>query len=111
MGAVITSSANLGNTTINRGHAQQTGTGDGIPDCNQPNVVSFHTEDGNNYVTLAAPDGTIFTDVQALSAPAPGIFSSRISFPYGMFRFRLNGVTPGGAVQTALFLSVSIPVD
>lgn len=87
------------------------GNGDGIPDCNQPNVVSFHTADGNNYVTFAAPDGTIFQDVQALPAPAPGIFSSRISFPYGIFRFALNGVPPGGAVQVTLFLSGSVPVD
>jgi len=87
------------------------GNGDGIPDCNQPNIVSFHTADGNSYVTFAAPDGTIFQDVQALPAPAPGIFSSRISFPYGMFRFALNGVTPGGAVQVTLFLSGSVPVD
>jgi len=87
------------------------GNGDGVPDCNQSNVVSFHTEDGNNYVTLAAPDGTMFTDVQALPAPASGIFSELLSFPYGLFNFTLTGVTPGGAVQVILFLSGNASID
>jgi hypothetical protein len=87
------------------------GNGDGVPDNNQPNVVSFHTEDGNNYVTLAAPDGTIFTDVHALPSPAPGIFPELLSFPYGMFSFTLTGVTPGGAAQVVLFLSGEASID
>ncbi|HOP46641.1 MAG TPA: choice-of-anchor D domain-containing protein [Desulfobacteraceae bacterium] len=87
------------------------GNGDGVPDNNQPNVVSFHTEDGNNYVTLAAPDGTIFADVHALPSPAPGIFPELLSFPYGMFSFTLTGVTPGGAAQVVLFLSGEASID
>ena len=87
------------------------GNGDGVPDCNQPNVVSFHTEDGNNYVTLAAPDGTIFADVHALPSPAPGIFPELLSFPYGMFSFTMTGVTPGGAAQVVLFLSGEASID
>ncbi|HPJ66271.1 MAG TPA: choice-of-anchor D domain-containing protein [Desulfobacteraceae bacterium] len=87
------------------------GNADGVPDNNQPNVVSFHTEDGNNYVTLAAPDGTIFADVHALPSPAPGIFPELLSFPYGMFSFTLTGVTPGGAAQVVLFLSGEASID
>jgi len=55
--------------------------------------------------------GTIFTNVQALPAPASGIFSNLLSFPYGMFRFTLTGVTPGGAVQVVLFLSGGASTD
>jgi hypothetical protein len=87
------------------------GNGDGIPDGNQPNVASFHTADGNNYVTLEAPEGTILSDVQALPAPAQGTFPFTVAFPYGLFRFTVNGVTPGGAAQVRLFLSGSTAMD
>ncbi|TFG93476.1 MAG: choice-of-anchor D domain-containing protein, partial [Syntrophobacterales bacterium] len=87
------------------------GNGDGTPDKNQPNVASFHTADGNGYVTLASPDGTQLSGVQALPAPAPGTFSNRISFPYGLFRFTVNGVTPGGAAQVRLILPAGASCD
>lgn len=87
------------------------GNGDGIPDGNQPNVASFHTGDGNHYVTLEAPEGTILSDVQALPAPVQGTFPFTVSFPYGLLRFTISGVTPGGAAQVRLFLSGSIALD
>jgi hypothetical protein len=87
------------------------GNGDGIPDSNQSNVVSFHTADGNNYVTIAAPNGTQFSGIQALPAPAPGVFPDLLSFPYGLFRFTLSGLTPGGAVQVSLILSGSASIN
>ena len=80
------------------------GNGDGTPDRIQPNVASLHTADGNNYVTLAAPEGTWFSGVQAIPVPAPGTFPIEVSFPYGLFRFSVNGVTPGGSVQVRLIL-------
>jgi hypothetical protein len=87
------------------------GNNDGMPDWQQGNVVSFHTADGSDYVTIAAPNGTQFSGVQALPAPAPGTFSDLISFPYGLFRFTLSGGTPGGAVQVSLILSGSASID
>lgn len=87
------------------------GNNDGMPDWQQSNAVSFHTADGNDYVTIAAPNGTQFSGVQALPAPAPGIFSDLISFPYGLFRFTLSGVNPGGEVQVSLIFSGSDSID
>ncbi|HPC02407.1 MAG TPA: choice-of-anchor D domain-containing protein [Syntrophales bacterium] len=87
------------------------GNGDGIPDGNQPNVVSLHTANGSQYVTVAAPGGTRFLAVEALPAPAPGTFPLETVFPYGLFRFTLSGIPPGGAVQVSLVLSGSLPVD
>jgi len=87
------------------------GNNDGMPDWQQGNVVSFHTADGSDYATIAAPNGTQFSGVQALPAPAPGTFSDLISFPYGLFRFTLSGGTPGGAVQVILILSGSASID
>jgi hypothetical protein len=87
------------------------GNGDGIPDGNQPNVVSLHTADGSQYVTIAAPDGTRFLAVEALPAPAPGTFPLQTVFPYGLFRFTLSGIPPGGAVQIGLVFSGNLPMD
>ncbi|MDD5723176.1 MAG: choice-of-anchor D domain-containing protein, partial [Syntrophales bacterium] len=87
------------------------GNGDGTPDRIQPHVASFHTADGNNYVTLAALNGTQLSGVHALPAPAAGTFSDMIFFPYGLFRFTINGVTPGGATQVSLVLSGNAPIE
>ncbi|MDD5723877.1 MAG: hypothetical protein PHY29_09120, partial [Syntrophales bacterium] len=47
----------------------------------------------------------------ALPAPAAGTFSDMIFFPYGLFRFTINGVTPGGATQVTLVLSGNAPIE
>ncbi len=87
------------------------GNSDGIPDGNQPHVASFHTADGENYVTLAAPDGTLLSGVQALPAPDNGTFPHTTYFPYGLFRFTVTGVTPGGATVVQLFLSGETTIE
>jgi len=47
------------------------GNDDGVPDWTQPNVSSFPTVDGGNYVTIECPDPSFFVNVAAAPNPSP----------------------------------------
>lgn len=83
-------------------NAEYDGNGDGIPDCRQANVVSLHTYDGRQYLTMEGPEGSTFTGTAVGSLPegAPGGYS----YPYGLITFRITGIQPGSAVQVRIFL-------
>ncbi len=80
------------------------GNQDGIPDSQQNNVASFHTHDAQYYVTLATPSGTTLSDVQVDDNPSPGDAPQGVDFPYGFFKFTINGVVPGGATTATIYL-------
>ncbi len=80
------------------------GNNDGTADRLQTNVASLPTSTGSYYVTLASPDGTSLSNVQAVGNPSPGNAPSGVQFPYGFFDFNINGLTPGGATTVTLYL-------
>ena len=78
------------------------GNGDGIPDSQQDNVVSFHTYDGQHYVTLACSDP--IANAAAVDNPSPADSPFGVEFPYGFFEFTINGLNPGDAIAVNLYL-------
>ena len=78
------------------------GNGDGIPDGQQAHVTSLPNLGDGGYVTLAAPVGTTLVDVKAVQNPVPP--PAGVDLPLGLFSFRVEGVTPGGATTVTLFL-------
>ena len=78
------------------------GNGDGIPDSQQDNVVSFHTYDGQHYVTLACSDS--IANAAAVDNPSPADSPFGVEFPYGFFEFTINGLNPGDGIAATLYL-------
>ena len=84
------------------------GNNDGIPDSQQGNVFSCYTMDGGNYVTVACPDPAFFTNAGPDRNPYPKDTPPGVSFPFGFFRFTINGVDPGGAITVTLYLPAGV---
>ena len=80
------------------------GNNDGTPDFQQPHVASLKAWSDSGYVTLAAPEGTLLTDVQAVPNPSPLDAPAEAQFPYGFFTFKVLGIDPGASVAVTLFL-------
>ena len=79
------------------------GDGDGVPDFQQPNVVSLHTVTGA-YVTLAVPLPLALVSVQAMANPSPADAPVGIGFPFGFLGFTVTGLAGGGCTSATLFL-------
>ena len=75
------------------------GNSDDVNDSDQPNVASFHTQDGTNYVTLVSAPGTL-SSCRAVSPPSG--CPTEITFPYGFIGFTVNdaGVPPDETTVT-----------
>jgi len=80
------------------------GNSDGIPDFKQPNVASFHTYDGLNYVTLSVPAGIELSEMKVTNNPSPSDTPADAEFPWGYFDFSLDGLDPGEAVNVTMIL-------
>ena len=80
------------------------GNSDGTADNQQTNVTSRHTFNGSNYVTLACPNGTSLSNVQASGNPSPGNLPPGATFPYGFVGFNVNGVMVGGSTTVTIYL-------
>ena len=84
------------------------GNNDGNPDCRQDTVASFHTYDGDKFVTLATPDSVKLINVSA--AENPSLHDSPLtSFPYGFFDFTIKNVMPGGATTVTIYTDDMAP--
>jgi predicted phosphodiesterase len=84
---------------------------DNIPDRIQENVVSMHTYDSEEYVTLAFPDTTSIINCRPKPSPSTVNSPPGVEFPYGFFEFTLNGVGSGGNISVFLYLPVGEEVD
>jgi len=80
------------------------GNDDNQQDSGQPNVATFHTQDGTNYVTLESPAGTTLATCRAVSTPNEPGAPSGVNFPYGFIDFTINNVGVGGATTLILYL-------
>jgi len=79
------------------------GNNDGVPDCEQEDVASFHVRAGS-YVTLASSGDIPLHDVSSVSNPAPVEAPRDINFAYDFLSFRLEPVPVGGAATVTLYL-------
>ena len=82
------------------------GNGDGIADSQQGNVASLHSEAGDQYVTIEAPDSTVLAYTRNISKPASGDPNAPPDpyCPYGFFQFTLFGIDAGRWVEVNLYL-------
>ena len=78
------------------------GNNDGIPDCEQGDVASCHTHDGEYYVTLASPDP--ISDFDVIDNPSPADSPSGLTFQYGFFEFTADGLGPGDDAIITIYL-------
>ena len=82
------------------------GNGDGLADSQQRNVSSFHTWDGDNYITIESSDTTALSNVRTTVKPSPGDPGAPGDqyCPYGFFRFTLMGINAGQPSDVNLYL-------
>ncbi len=80
------------------------GNDDNQQDSDQPNVATFHTQDGTNYVTLESAVGTTLADCSAVSIPSEPDAPSGVTFSYDFIDFTINGAGTGGATTLILYL-------
>jgi len=81
-----------------------TGNDDDEPDDQQEHVASFHTDDGERYVTLASPQGTSLRNCEAAGDPSSGNAPAGVNFNYGLFGFTITGLGGGSATTVKLYL-------
>src|SRR5207253_3047393 len=74
------------------------GNGDGIPDRLQPGVATVPSMTTGQFVTIDA-GGHALQNVQVDDAPA-----SNVTLPWGLFGFKVTGVTPGGSATVRIIL-------
>ncbi|WP_300674618.1 choice-of-anchor U domain-containing protein [Desulfoluna sp.] len=78
------------------------GNNDGIPDHLQGQVVSMPTHDGQHYVTLACEPSHNLREVSCV--PPVADVPSGITFPFGCFDFKIDGIEPGGSTYVNIIL-------
>lgn len=77
------------------------GNGDSIADGTQNRIASVPNAINLAYQTITAPVGTTLSDVRSEYPPTP-LPLDVTSFPVGLVRFRVNGVTPGGTINVTI---------
>jgi hypothetical protein len=87
------------------------GNADGIPDWEQANASSFHTFDGQNYVTIVVPEGTELSQLIVTDNPSPLDAPEDADFSYGFFDFSIDGLDPGESIIVTLILHNGVSVD
>ncbi len=92
------------NIPLPGGGTTNDGNGDGTPDSQQLYVASLPASEGT-YLTLSGPATIRLTDVSIVppSGSLPG------EFPFGLLKFNVEGVAPGGSVQLILKIHGTIP--
>jgi len=87
------------------------GNTDGTPDFEQANVASFHTYDGQNYVTLVVPEGTELSQLIVTDNPSPLDAPADTDLYYGFFDFSIDGLDLGESIIVTLILHNGVPVE
>jgi len=85
------------------------GNGDTVPDSQQGIAASTHTADGQQYVTIASPDGTSLSNVAAINNPSPTDAPEDVPFPYGFFSYSVSGLAAGAATTVTVYLPPGAP--
>ena len=87
------------------------GNSDGVPDAEQPHVVSFPSAEDAGYVTLQAPEQILITNTRAFSRPPAPLPLPETELPIGLLYFRLDMPTRGEAATVTLFLPAVVEVN
>jgi len=85
------------------------GNADGLVDHKQDNVVSFHTNNGTYYVTIASEEGTVLADVHALANPSESNTPAGVTFDFGFFDYTAENVAFGATIVTLYLPEGSSP--
>ncbi len=72
------------------------GNSDGIPDTEEPHVVSLPNAADGKFVTLVAPVGAMFAEVKAVSRESVAGVPGELLLPVGLWDFRVEGVPASG---------------
>ena len=94
----------------NRDNPNFDGNKDGVADSIQDNVVSFHTFNNQNYVTLETPNGILIRNCLTKDNPSKNNTPAKVDFSLGFFEFSLDGV-PGGTSTAKLYIPDAINFD
>jgi len=92
--------------------AEYDGNNDGLADYLQNNVSSFFASDGENYVTLATPEGVALQNINATQLPSdiPEV-PDGAELVFGCFDYTIQGIESGGATTVTLYLPDGVSVD
>ncbi len=74
------------------------GNNDGIPDSEQPNVLSFPSPKNGKYITIEADQGAI-EDFQIMTDSELPALPANINPSYGILSYRITGIAPGSTVN------------
>jgi len=77
------------------------GNSDGMQDSAQDYVTSLPNADGN-YITIAAPAGTMLANVTAGDNPSPGNAPTGVEFPAGFLSFQVLNLPASGVVDVQI---------
>jgi len=78
------------------------GNGDGTADSEQGFVVSGRNYSGDQYVTIEFPETATIDEISVIETP-PGA-PDDVAFTWDCFRFALDGLASGSAIQVMIFL-------
>lgn len=87
------------------------GNNDGTPDRLQAQVASLPDPVSGRYVTLVAPEGSLFGGVRPEADPSPNRAPLAVGYPVGLFGFLVNTPTPGGTVAVRVLLPEEVDAD
>lgn len=96
---------------VEDGAAGGDGNHDGIPDRLQVNVVSFPNAVDGAYVTLAAEAGLSFSEVRVVAPAALDVLHLPAQLPFGVWEYKLGGLTPGSTTTVSIFTAGSRDVN
>ena len=80
------------------------GNGDGIADYLQGNVVSIHTKDHQQFLTLSTPEPTMITSCKLLEASSIGATPTGYTLPLGLISYTIGNLTPGATTALTIHL-------
>ena len=89
------------------------GNCDGVPDAEQPHVVSFPNAKDGRYVTLEAPRQTRLSGVRPLSQPPRGYppLPPEVTAPISFLGFHLGGVGRGEEATVSLYVPAGLEIN
>ncbi len=102
-GASDTDGDGVSDAEENAGPGGGDGNSDGLNDAGQANVATVRCVNGD-YATLVSPAGSTLENVHVRNNPWPDNTPNNSTFPFGMFRFSINGLAAGACPDLTILL-------
>jgi Divergent InlB B-repeat domain/Fibronectin type III domain len=80
------------------------GNGDGIADCLQDNVVSMHTKDYQQYLTISVMEPARFSTCKPLDPSSLANAPAKDALPFGLFSYKIENVDTGVSIPLTIYL-------